>query len=67
MSQHPFSFLQNDQILTEDLASVEHYSKDWTKQFKIDSTGVLFPKTTEEVSQIVKTAFEHNISSNLMT
>lgn len=59
---NPFSFLQSEQILTEDLKSVEHYSKDWTKQFKVDSSGVLFPRTTEEVSKIVKAAFENGIS-----
>jgi len=60
MSQ-PFVFLKPEQILTDDPKSVEHYSKDWTKQFKVDSSGVLFPKTTDEVSKILKAAFENNI------
>ena len=59
---HPFSFLKPEQILTDDPKSIEHYSKDWTKQFKVDSSGVLFPKTTEDVSRIIKIAFENGIS-----
>ena len=60
-SSHPFSFLNKDQVIVDDKKTVEHYSKDWTKQFKVDSSGVLFPKNTEEVSQIIRSAYENNI------
>jgi len=58
---HPFSFLSAEQVLDTDQKSIEHYSKDWTKQFKVSSAGVLFPKTTEEVVKIVKAALDNNL------
>ncbi len=62
MSSIPFKdIIPEKQILTEPLDEVEYFSKDWTKQFKVSSSGVLFPKTHEEVVNIVKKAYEHNI------
>lgn len=58
---HPFNFLSENQVITKDSKTVEHYSRDWTKQFKINSSGVLFPKTTEEVSLIVKACNERGL------
>lgn len=60
MNNSDFSYLQKSQILTEPLNEVEFYSKDWTKQFKIDSKGVLFPKTHNEVIKIVQECHDKN-------
>ncbi len=54
-----FSFLKSEQIITGDEAL--HYGGDWTKQFQIKPSGVLFPKTTQEVSDIVKEAYLNDI------
>lgn len=58
---HFQDLLENDQILTTPTSEVEHYAQDWTKQFPIKASGVLFPKTHEEVESIVKRAYEKEI------
>ncbi len=58
---HPFNFLLKEQVIIDDTATVEHYAKDWTKQFPINASGVVFPKTTEEVSKIIKICNQHNL------
>ncbi len=58
MQSHPFPFLTASQVIVKNestASTVQHYAKDWTKQFPIKASGVLFPRTTEEVSLIVKT------------
>lgn len=60
MNQEDFSYLQKSQILTKPLNELEFYSKDWTKQFKIKSKGVLFPRSHEEVVKIVNECREKN-------
>lgn len=58
---HPFQFLDKAQVITDDPSTIEHYARDWTKQFPINASGVLFPKTTEEVSLIVKSCNKHQL------
>eukprot|EP01080_Neovahlkampfia_damariscottae_P000011 gene11-4262_t len=54
------SFLdENSQILTEDL---KQYNTDWLHQYEGKSKLVLRPKTTEEVSKIMKHCYENNIA-----
>jgi len=63
MNTHHFnSLLPKEQILTDPPSEVEHYAKDWTKQFPIKASGVLFPKSHEELVSIVKKAYEEEIS-----
>lgn len=50
-----------DQIKT-DSESLKTYGKDWTTYFDIKAQAVLFPKTTEQVSQIVLWARKNKIS-----
>jgi len=58
---HFQDILEPNQILTTPTSEVEHYAQDWTKQFPIQASGILFPKSHEEVSSIVKRAFEKEI------
>ncbi len=58
---HPFNFLFKEQVITKDLFAIEHYARDWSKQFLINTSGVLFPKTTKEVSLIIKACNQNNL------
>ena len=60
-NNHFEDLLTADQILTSPLSEVEHYAKDWTKQFPIKASGVLFPKSHEDLVKIVKRAYEKEI------
>lgn len=42
-----------------DTESTQHWGRDWTVHFDTHCQAVIFPKTTEEVSAIVKLANEH--------
>ena len=46
---------------TEDIELNKKYSSDWRGRFSKISLGVIFPKTTKEVSKIVKLAKTYNI------
>ena len=46
---------------TEDIELNKKYSSDWRGRFSKISLGVIFPKTTKEVSKIVKIAKIYNI------
>jgi len=48
-------------FLTEDKADLKEYGKDWTKVYEPDPSAVAFPKSTEEVSKLMKLAYEYNI------
>jgi len=50
-----------DRIKT-DAESLKFYGKDWTTYYDIKSSAVLFPKTTEEVVEIVHWARKNKIS-----
>lgn len=52
--------LTDNQIKT-DADSLMNWGKDWTKHFTPNATAILFPKTTEEVAQIVKLANTHHV------
>ncbi|UXZ05387.1 FAD-binding oxidoreductase [Moraxella nasicaprae] len=45
-----------------DQDSTQHWGKDWTVHFEVDCSAVLFPKSTEEVAQIVRLANEHQVA-----
>jgi glycolate oxidase subunit GlcD len=45
-----------------DADSIKHYGRDWTTYFDINAMAVLFPKTPEDVVQIVKWARKNKIS-----
>ncbi len=53
MKEHFLSILTAEQI-TDDQKSLEFYARDWNKELKTKASLVLFPKTTEEVSEILK-------------
>lgn len=48
------SILTETGVLHGDPSSLEAYNTDWMRKFKGSSTTVLRPKTTEQVSQILK-------------
>lgn len=54
------TFLSSEQIKT-DPAETLAYGKDWTTYFDIKAAAVLFPRSTEEVVQIVRWANKHKI------
>lgn len=54
------SVLPADAIVDEP-AELEAYGKDWTKVFPPKPSVVLFPRTAEEVSAVVKLANEHRV------
>ncbi|MGE3974247.1 MAG: FAD-binding oxidoreductase [Bdellovibrionales bacterium] len=49
------SFLREDQIFT-DADSLKTYGRDWTRYVEPQPLAIVFPKTTEEVAQIVRWA-----------
>lgn len=55
------TFLSHEQIKTE-TSTTSNYGRDWTTYFDIKAAAVLFPRSTQEVVQIVKWARKHNIS-----
>lgn len=50
-----------DQVVT-DPAILQTYGKDWLKVYSANPTAVLFPKTTEDVSRMVKIAVARGIA-----
>lgn len=44
------------QNFAQDKETLENYGKDWTKHYSPNPTAVVFPKTTEQVQEIVKWA-----------
>ena len=58
---HFQDLLDSKQILIKPISEVEHYAQDWTKQFPTKASGILFPKSHEEVVSIVQRAYEKEI------
>lgn len=56
-----FSKHLNDDQMKDSDSALETYGKDWTKHFKPNASLVLFPKTTEDVQNIIKTCNENKI------
>ncbi|WFF38252.1 FAD-binding oxidoreductase [Moraxella nasibovis] len=54
------SILTDSQIKTDE-GSLDNWGKDWTKHFAPDASAIVFPRTTEEVAQIVRLANEHKV------
>jgi glycolate oxidase subunit GlcD len=52
------SDILDDGKLRTDPDSCETYGKDWTKMYDVQTLGIAFPKTTEQVQAIVKLANE---------
>ncbi len=44
-----------------DSESLKYYGKDWTTYYDISSSAIVFPETTEQVSQLVKWARQEKI------
>lgn len=53
--------LNQNQILT-DTESLKYYGKDWTTYFDIKASAVLFPKSTQDVVEIVTWARKNKIA-----
>ena len=53
--------LPSTHILTDE-SSLKHYGKDWTTYFDIKASAVLFPRTTQDVVEIVKWARKNKIA-----
>ncbi len=51
-----------DQYIFEDQSEIDHYSLDWTRNWKPNALGVFFPKSTTETQKIVQICFKHKIS-----
>ncbi len=49
------SILKPDQVLT-DTESLKHYGQDWTRYYEPKPSAITFPKTTEEVVELVRFA-----------
>jgi FAD/FMN-containing dehydrogenase len=54
-------FLQNSQIVTEP-RECSYFAQDWSNTLTPNSPAALFPESTAEVSQILKSASTHEIS-----
>jgi FAD/FMN-containing dehydrogenase len=50
-----------DKVRT-DADSLETFGKDWTKIYPPNPSAIVFPKTTEQVQEIVKFANEHQVA-----
>lgn len=65
MSQNISQFLAqlplNDTQIKTDSDSLENWGKDWTKHFNPNASAILFPKSTQEVADIVRLANEHGV------
>ena len=65
MTATPFveleGFLQKDQIKLDE-ESRKHWGRDWTTYFDIKASAVVFPRSTEDVVQLVQWARRHKIS-----
>jgi glycolate oxidase subunit GlcD len=55
------SLLTPEQIKTDE-ESLKYWGKDWTTYFDIKASAIVFPKTTEDVVQIVKWARKNKIA-----
>jgi FAD/FMN-containing dehydrogenase len=53
--------LPQDHILT-DPSSLKHYGKDWTTYFDIKASAILFPRSTQDVVQIVRWAQANRVA-----
>ncbi|MDO4699328.1 MAG: FAD-binding oxidoreductase [Moraxella sp.] len=49
-----------DLTIKTDADSLDNWGKDWTKHFDPNASAILFPKSTEEVAQIVRLANAHH-------
>lgn len=54
------NFLKPDQIKT-DLESLKYWGKDWTTYFDVNSSAIVFPRSTEDVVALVKWARTHKV------
>lgn len=54
------NLLKPDQIKT-DLESLKYWGKDWTTYFDVNSSAIVFPRSTEDVVALVKWARTHKV------
>jgi FAD/FMN-containing dehydrogenase len=50
------------QHLLRDEANLQAYGRDWTRVFEPNPTAIILPKTTEEVSGLMKLACKHHVA-----
>ena len=51
-----------EDFLTEDAAERAEYGRDWTRVYTPDASAVAFPRTTDEVSRLMRLASEHRVA-----
>lgn len=56
------TLLKKFKNISVDVKDLNHFGKDWTRFKEPDPLAVIFPKTTEEVSQILKFCSQENIA-----
>lgn len=49
-------------FFSQDASDLEHYGKDWTKTYLPKPCAIAFPRTTEEVSKLLKLCSENKIA-----
>src|SRR5690554_1173969 len=59
--EHVAAIVGADKVRT-DADSLDTFGKDWTKVWPPKPTAIVFPKTTEQVRELVLLANEHKIS-----
>lgn len=57
-----FKELLGDSNVTSSPEDLQNYGQDWSQLVKPDPSLVLFPRTTDEVSKILRYCFENNLS-----
>lgn len=56
------SILQDDNAILQEASDLEFYNEDWMRKYRGQSQLVLKPKTTEQVSQIIKYCNEQKLA-----
>ncbi len=62
-SAHVLTAIRQDfpgDVLSTDASDLTEYGKDWTKVISPAPLGILFPRTTDDVSRLVRIANAHN-------
>jgi FAD/FMN-containing dehydrogenase len=54
-------FPKHQSLFSTDPHDLDHYGKDWTKVYPAKPSAIVFPRSTQEVSEILKICFEEGI------
>jgi FAD/FMN-containing dehydrogenase len=49
-------------LLTDDPADLSAYGRDWTRVYPSAPSAILFPRTTDDVARILRSASEHHVA-----